>query len=161
MENTLIIFVHLMAAAVAIGASVHSLLLLAPQVRQREKDSVLDENSVSYLLLDRLAPTVFVAFLVLVGSGIYFMMENYTDQVNLPDGYYTILGIKLIFVVAAFFCSAYQMFMLKPEIANLDLQPEKRGQVPATLQKMATVGKAALAALSLALFMGIYLARYG
>jgi len=160
MQNTVILFIHLMAAAVAVGASVFGLLLW-PLARRLEQDQAPDEHSVSYLLMDRLAPTVFVSVLVLVFSGIYYLMENYTDQVNLPDGYYTVFGIKLIFVVAAFFLSAYQTFMLKPEIAHLDLQPEKRGRVAATLNKMHTAARAALGTIALAVFMGIYLARYG
>ena len=103
---------------------------------------------------------MFVGILALVFSGVYYLMENYTDQVNLKDGYYNVLGIKLVFVLTAFFASAYQTFMLKPDIANLDLQPERRKRVPATLKKMAATGKIALAAVGLAVFMGIYLARY-
>lgn len=160
MGNAIIIFIHVMGAAVAVGAGAFGLLFLLPQIRQREKEGALDETSAFYILMDRLAPTMFTAILVLVFSGVYYLMENYTDQVNLRDGYYNILGVKLIFVLAAFFFSAYQTFMLKPDIANLDLQPERRERVPATLKKMETTGKVALAAVTLAVFMGIYLARY-
>lgn len=160
MQNTIIIFIHVMGAAVAIGAGVFGLLLLLPQSRRREAGNPPDESSLTYLLLERLAPTMFVGILALVFSGVYYLMENYTDQVNLKDGYYNILGIKLIFVLAAFFASAYQTFMLKPDIANLDLQPERRARVPAVLKKMESTGKIALAAVSLAVFMGIYLSRY-
>lgn len=160
MANAIIIFIHVMGAAVAIGAGALALLILLPQARLREKDSAPDETSLTYLLMDRLAPTMFTAILVLVFSGIYYLMENYTDQVNLRDGYYNVLGVKLIFVVAAFFFSAYQTFMLKPDISNIDLQPERRQRVPEVLKKMETTGKAALTAVCLAVFVGIYLARY-
>ncbi len=160
MGNAIIIFIHVMGAAVAVGAGAFALLFLLPQARLRDKDQPADETSLAYLLMDRLAPTLFTSMLVLVFTGIYYMMENYTDQVNLRDGYYNVLGIKLIFVLVAFFFSAYQTFMLKPEIANIDLQPQRREKVPAVLKKMETTGKVALTATCLAVFMGIYLARY-
>ncbi|QPJ60808.1 MAG: hypothetical protein G3M70_02455 [Candidatus Nitronauta litoralis] len=160
MGNAIIIFVHVMGAAVAIGAGALALFVLLPQARLREKDSTPDETSLTYLLMDRLAPTMFTAILVLVFSGIYYLMENYTDQVNLREGYYNVLGVKLIFVLPAFFFSAYQTFMLKPDISNIDLQPERRKRIPEVLKKMETTGKVAFAAVCLAVFMGIYLARY-
>lgn len=159
MQNTIIIFVHILGAALAIGAGVFGLLVLLPLAGKREGEPK-DETSLAYILMDKLAPTMFVGILALVFSGVYYLMENYTDQVNLKDGYYNVLGIKLVFVLTAFFASAYQTFMLKPDIANLDLQPERRKRVPATLKKMAATGKIALAAVGLAVFMGIYLARY-
>ena len=65
--------------------------------------------------------------LLLVGSGVYYMMENYTEQVNLKEGYYNVLGIKLIFVVVAFLLSLYQTFGLRSKIAHLDLRPVQDG----------------------------------
>ena len=160
MQNAVIIFIHLSGAALAIGACAFGLLLW-PRLFPLDRDGAPPEQAPAYLVMDRLAPTVFVGVLVLVFSGIYFMMENYTDQVNLPDGYYTVLGIKLLFVVTAFFLSAYQTFLLKPEIAHLDLQPERRERVPAVLNRMHRVGQVLLGSLAGALFMGVYLARYG
>lgn len=91
MQNSIIIFIHVAGAAVALGSSFYVLWVLLPRVRKQEQDDALDENSFSYQLIDLLAPTVFASLLVLVGSGVYYMMANYTDQVNLRDGYYNVL----------------------------------------------------------------------
>ncbi len=160
MTNTIIMFVHLMAVVAAAGSSFFGLVLLWPRVFSSDDDDTLDEHSVAYQIMDLMAPTVLVCLLLLIGSGIYYMMENYTEQVNLKEGYYNYLGIKLIFVVAAFLLSLYQTFGLRARIAHLDLRPENREQVRPTIEKMKYLGSITLAAIIFAAFMGIFLARY-
>lgn len=161
MIDSIIIFIHLMSAGVGVGASVYCLYLLLPRFDKQEQDKALDEDSITYKLLDTLVPTVFVAMLMLVGSGIYYLMENYTEQVNLKDGYYNIFGIKLIFVLAAFFLSVYLTFGLRPRISNLDLKPkEARKEVRPTLDTMRLLSQVNLITITFAVFMGIYLARF-
>ncbi len=160
MTDTIIMFVHLMAAVVAAGSSVFGLILLWPRIFSSKKDETLDENSAPYKVIDLLTPTVFTCLLLLIGSGVYYMMENYTEQVNLKDGYYDILGIKLIFVVVAFLLSLYQTFGLRSKIAHLDLRPENRELVRPTLEKMKYLGGITLGAIVFAFFMGVYLTRY-
>jgi len=160
MQNSIIIFIHIMSAAIGVGASVYCLLLLLPRIQKTESGQTLDEHSVLYKMMDVLAPTVFVCVLMLVGSGIYYLMENYTDQVNLKDGYYNILGIKLVFAVAAFFLSVYLTFGLRARIANLDLRPENKSLVRPTLEKMQMLSQVNLWTIAGAIFLGIYLARF-
>ena len=90
----------------------------------------------------------------------YFLLENYTAQVELKPGYYDLFGIKLICVVAAFFLSIYQTFNLRARIANLDLSPENRKFVPKTVQQIKKTTTPILIAFSLAAFFGIWLARF-
>ncbi len=156
MENKILIFIHLMAVAVGVGSSAFCLFLLLPV--QQEK--ALDENSPSYKILDILAPTVFTCMLVLVASGIFYLMENYTEQVNLKPGYYNLFGIKMASAVIAFFLSAYQTFGLRSRVANLDLRPENRKLVPEVLQKMNSLGKLTLGFLVVTMFLGVWLARF-
>jgi len=160
MTDSIIIFVHLMSAAVGVGASVYCLFLLLPRIDKQEQDQELDEHAMSYRVMEILVPTVFVSLLLLVGSGVYFLMENYTEQVNLKDGYYNILGMKLIFVVAAFLLSVYLTFGLRPRIANLDLNPENRKRVRPTLDTMRMLSQFILITVTFAVFMGIYLTRF-
>ena len=160
MTNALIMFIHLASLAVAAGASVFALLLLWPRIWKDGDENVLDENSAAYQVAELLTPTVFVCLLLLIGSGVYYMMENYTEQVNLKEGYYDVLGIKLVFVVAAFFLSLYQTFGLRSKIAHLDLRPENKQWVRPTLEKIRFLGGLTLAAIFFAAFMGIYLARF-
>ena len=160
MTDSIIMFVHLIAAAVAAGSSVFALVLLWPRIFASKKEEALDEHSASYKVMDLLAPTVFTSLLLLIGSGVYYMMENYTEQVNLKDGYYNVLGIKLIFVVVAFLLSLYQTFGLRSRIAHLDLRPENREWVRPTLEKMKYFGGITMGAIVAAVFMGVYLARY-
>jgi len=160
MTDTIIMFIHLLAAGVAAGSSIFGLILLWPRIFDSKKDEMLDEHSAAYKVIDLLAPTVFTCMLLLIGSGIYYMMENYTEQVNLKEGYYNILGVKLIFVVMAFLLSLYQTFGLRAKIAHLDLRPENRQWVRPTLEKMKYLGGITMGAIVFAIFMGIYLARY-
>jgi hypothetical protein len=110
--------------------------------------------------MEILVPAVFVALLLLVGSGVYYLMENYTEQVNLKEGYYNILGFKLIFVVTAFLVSVYLTFGLRPRIANLDLKPENRKNVRPTLDTMRILSQVVFFSIAFAVFMGIYLTRF-
>lgn len=160
MTNAFIMFVHLSAAVVAAGGSFFALILLWPRVGPSPKGEAPDERSPAYQIVDVLAPTVFACLLILIGSGVFFMMENYTDQVNLREGYYDVLGIKLVFVVGAFFMSLYSTFSLRSKISHLDLRPENRQWVAPTIEKMRFLGGITLGAIVFALFMGIYLARY-
>lgn len=160
MENILIIFIHLMAAAVGTGSLVYSLLVLLPAVEKLPQQKVPEEQSVLYKTLEVLAPTVFVSLLVLVGSGIYYLMVNYTRQVDLTAGYYNIFGVKMVFVVAAIFLSIYQTFTLRGKISDLDLRPENRELVPATLDKMRTLSKLTLTAITATVLLGVWLARF-
>ena len=113
-----------MAAAVAIGSAVYSLLIYLPAAEKNQKER--DENSPSYKILDHLAPTVFASLLVLVGTGIYFLLVNYTSQTGLKPGYYNLFGIKMIFVAGAFFISMYLAFSLRVQISDLDLNPKNK-----------------------------------
>ena len=158
--NTIIIFIHLISAAIAVGSLVFAVLLYLPRVENPKASENLDENSVSYTALDILAPTVFSSVLMLIGTGIYFLLENYSAQVGRKPGYYNLFGVKMIFVIAAFFLSGYQTFTLRGRIANLDLSPEKRELVPATLGTMKKTSHINLALIMAAVFLGIWLARY-
>lgn len=158
MQNNLIIFLHLMAAAVAIGGSVYSLLIHLPVAEKNRKQR--DENSPSYKILDHLAPTVFACLLVLVGTGIYYLLVNYTAQTGLKTGYYNLFGVKMLFAVAAFFFSMYLAFSLRTQISDLDLNPKNKVLVPAVLKKMIGLSRVTLALMVVALFLGVWLARF-
>jgi uncharacterized membrane protein len=160
MTNNIIIFIHLMAAAIAIGSMIFAVVLLLPSMKKLPEHKGLEEHSTSYKSLELLAPTVFACLLALIGTGIYFLLENYTAQVELKPGYYDLFGVKLVCVVAAFFLSIYQTFNLRTRIADLDLSPENRKLVPETIEQMKKITKLTLTAFSLALFFGIWMARY-
>ena len=158
MQNNFLIFLHLMAAVIAIGGSVYCLLIYLPLSEKDKKER--DENSSSYKILDHLAPTVFASLLVLVGTGIYFLLVNYTAQTGLKPGYYNLFGIKMIFVAGAFFVSMYLTFSLRVQISDLDLNPKNKFLVPETLKKMIGLSRMILALMTIALFIGIWLARF-
>ena len=158
MQNNFLIFLHLMAAVIAIGCSVYCLLVYLPLSEKDKKER--DENSPSYKILDHLAPTVFASLLVLVGTGIYFLLVNYTAQTGLKPGYYNLFGIKMIFVAVAFFASMYLTFSLRVQISDLDLNPKNKVLVPETLKKMIGLSRMILALMTIALFIGIWLARF-
>ena len=158
MENNFIIFIHLMAAVIAIGSSIYSLLIYLPVAERNQKER--DENSPSYKILDHLAPTVFASLLVLVGTGVYFLLVNYTAQTGLKPGYYNLFGIKMLFVVAAFFMSMYLAFSLRVQISDLDLNPKNKALVPGIIKKMIGLSRMTLALMIIALFLGVWLARF-
>ena len=160
MESNLLIFIHMMAAAIAVGSLAFGLLFLLPSVAKLPEQKTPVEYSVPYIVLELLAPTVMAAILALIGTGIYYLLTHYTRQVDLAPGYYNLFGVKMVFVVIALFLSVYQTFTLRPRISDLDLSPENRKLVPATLKKMDALGKVTLATLSVAIFLGIWLARY-
>ena len=158
MENNFIIFLHLMAAVIAIGSSIYSLLIYLPVAERNQKER--DENSPSYKILDHLAPTVFASLLVLVGTGVYFLLVNYTAQTGLKPGYYNLFGIKMIFVAAAFFISMYLAFSLRVQISDLDLNPKNKALVPEIIKKMIGLSRMTLVLMIIALFLGVWLARF-
>ncbi|MFQ5451622.1 MAG: hypothetical protein ACE5E9_13425 [Nitrospinaceae bacterium] len=161
MENNLIIFIHLVAAAVGMGSLVFCLVLFLPAMEKLpNQEKVPEEYSIPYKTMEVLAPTVLVCVLTLIGSGLYYLWANYTRQVDLTPGYYDLFGIKMLFVVASLFLSVYHTFTLRSRIANLDLTPENRKLVPATLKKMVTLSQVLLGTLSAAAFMGIWMARF-
>ena len=147
-----------MAAVVAIGSSVFSLLIYLPAAERNQKER--GENSPSYQVLGHLAPTVFASLLVLVGTGVYFLLVNYTSQTGLKPGYYNLFGIKMIFVAGAFFVSMYLAFSLRVQISDLDLNPKNKKLVPETLKKMIGLSRMTLVLMTIALFLGIWLARF-
>ena len=158
MQNNFLIFLHLMAAVIAIGGSVYCLLIYLPLSEKDKKER--DENSPAYKILDHLAPTVFASLLVLVGTGIYFLLVNYTAQTGLKPGYYNLFGIKMIFVAGAFFVSMYLTFSLRVQISDLDLNPKNKVLVPEILKKMIGLSRMILMLMTIALFIGIWLARF-
>ena len=158
MANNFIIFLHLMAAVVSIGSSIYSLLIYLPAIEKNQKGR--DENSPSYKILDHLAPTVFASLLVLVGTGVYFLLVNYTAQTGLKPGYYNLFGVKMIFVAGAFFVSMYLTFSLRVQISDLDLNPKNKTIVPEVLKKMISLSRMTLVLMTIALFLGIWLARF-
>lgn len=160
MENNLLIFLHLMAAAVGVGSLVFCLFFLLPAAAKLPERNIPVEYSIPYRALDVLAPAILAAILALIGTGVYFLLTNYTRQVDLAPGYYNLFGVKMIFAILALFLSVYQTCTLRPRISDLDLSPESRELVPAVLQKMKTLGQVTLAALSIAVFLGLWLARY-
>ena len=158
MTNVIIIFIHLLAAGVAIGSLIYCLMIYLPVVEKGIGDR--DENSPSYKILDLLAPTVFASILMLIGSGVYFLLENYSAQVGLKPGYYNLFGIKMVIVAGAFFISMYMSFSLRIQISDLDLNPGNKKLVPQNLKKIMGLCKMALWLIAIATFLGIWLARY-
>jgi uncharacterized membrane protein len=158
MTNVIIIFIHLLAAAVALGSLIYCLMIYLPVVEKGIKER--DENSPSYKILDLLAPTTFASILMLIGSGVYFLLENYSAQVGLKAGYYNLFGIKMVFVAGAFFTSMYMSFSLRIQISDLDLNPGNKKLVPKTLKKIMGLCKMALWLIAIATFLGIWLARF-
>jgi len=149
-----------MAAAIAIGSMVFSVILLLPSIEKVAPQQESEELSISYKSVELLAPTVFTCLLMLIGTGVYYLLENYTGQMGLKPGYYNLFGLKLICVAVAFFLSIYQTFNLRARIANLDLSPENRKMVPETIQQIKKTTILVLSAFSLAVFFGIWLARF-
>jgi uncharacterized membrane protein len=158
MTNVIIIFIHLSAAAVALGSLFYCLIVYLPVVEKKLAER--DETSPSYKIFDLLTPTVFACILILIGSGVYFLLENYSAQVGLKPGYYNLFGIKMVFVAAAFFISMYMAFYLRIHISDLDLNPASKKFVPETLNKMMTLSKVAMIMISIATFLGIWLTHY-
>ncbi len=158
MQSFFIVFLHLVAAAGAIGSLAYALWVYLPAVEKDAKKPA-DENAPAYKVLETLQPTVFVCLLILVGTGIYTLLTQYSRQGELPATYYDILGIKMVFALAAFSLSLYLTFSLRPQITDLDIRPEKRKLVPATLQRMRTLSQFTLGAATAALFLGVWLAR--
>ncbi len=158
MPSFFIVFLHLSAAAVAIGSLAYGLMVLLPAV-EKEATSKPDENAPAYKILTTLQPTVFVSLLILVGTGIYTLLTQYSRQGELPSSYYDILGIKMVFALTAVALSLYQTFSLRPQISDLDIRPEKRKQIPAVLKRMRTLSQLTLTAAAAALFLGVWLAR--
>ena len=156
MTNVIIIFIHLSAAGVALGSLIYCLMVYLPVVEKGERD----ENSPSYKILDLLAPTVFASILILIGSGVYYLLENYSAQVGLKPGYYNLFGIKMVVVALAFFPSMYMAFSLRIQISDLDLNPGNKKLVSKTLKKMIGLSRMTLWMVASAMFLGIWLARY-
>jgi putative copper export protein len=160
MENNVLIFIHLMSAAIAVGSLAYCLLFFLPVMEKLPEEKQPEEHRVAYKALEILAPTVMASVLMLIGTGIYYLLTNYTRQVDLAPGYYNLFGVKMVFVVIALFLSVYHTFTLRARIADLDLSPENRERVPATLQKMKSFGQMILTTLTVAFFLGIWLARF-
>jgi hypothetical protein len=66
----------------------------------------------------------------------------------------------MVFVAGAFFTSMYVTFSLRIHISDLDLSPENKKRVPETLRKMIGLSKMIMWMVAIALFLGIWLARY-
>ena len=158
MTNVIIIFIHLLAAGTALGSLLYCLKVYLPVVEKGQTER--DENSPAYKMLDLLAPTVFASLLILIGTGVYYLLENYSAQVGLKPGYYNLFGTKMVFVAGAFFASMYVTFSLRIHISDLDLSPENKKRVPETLRKMIGLSKMTMWMVAIALFLGIWLARY-
>jgi uncharacterized membrane protein len=158
MTNVIIIFIHLLAAGVALGSSIYCLKVYLPVVEKDQGER--DENSPAYKILDLMAPTVFASLLMLVGTGVYYLLENYSAQVGLKPGYYNLFGIKMVFVAGAFFTSMYVTFSLRIHISDLDLSPQNKKLVPQTLKKIIGLSKMTMWMIAIALFLGIWLARF-
>ena len=149
-----------MAAGIAIGSMVFAVILLLPSIEKIPLQKESEEFSIPYKSIELLAPTVFTCLLILIGTGVYYLLENYTGQVGLKPGYYNLFGLKLICVVVAFFLSFYQTFNLRARIADLDLSPESRKLVPKTVQQIKQTTTLILIAFALATFFGIWLVRF-
>lgn len=161
MQSNIIIFIHLLAAATAVGSLAYCILFFLPVMEKLPPPAKTpEEHSVTYKALEILAPTVLASILVLIGTGIYFLLANYTRQVDLAPGYYDLFGIKMVFAMLALFLGIYLTFSLRSRIANLDLKPENRKLVPATLQQMKSLSQAILGILLIASFLGVWLARF-
>ena len=83
MTNNIIIFIHLMAAGIAIGSMVFAVILLLPSIEKVPLQKESEEFSIPYKSMELLAPTVFTCLLILIGTGVYYLLENYTGQMGL------------------------------------------------------------------------------
>ncbi|MEC7641377.1 MAG: hypothetical protein VYC17_04390 [Nitrospinota bacterium] len=158
MQNTVLMFIHVMVAAVSVGGIAFSVFLSATHPTQ-DQDAP-PEQSLQFKMIDSLAPLVLVCIFILIGTGVYYLLENYTDQVNLKPGYYNVFGMKVLFALAVFGLSIYQTFGLRPRISDLDLKTESKKEVPQTLETMDALNRYLLFTLSITVFFGIWLSRY-
>jgi len=76
MENNVLIFIHLMAAGVAVGSLAYCLLFFLPVMEKLPEQKMPEEHSATYKALEVLAPTVLAAVLLLIGTGIYYLLTN-------------------------------------------------------------------------------------
>jgi putative copper export protein len=160
MTNLLLMFIHVLSAGVAVGSLAYSLLLLLPKLAQDSAKENTDATGARIRILQLTAPTAFACVLVLIGTGVIYLFETYTAQVNLKSEYYNLLGVKMASATGAFLLSAYLAFPLRSRLADLDLVPENRQRLPQTLDKMQSVGKLLLGLVTLTLFLGVWLARF-
>ena len=159
MQNIILMFIHLGAASIAFGAIVFVIIIVRP-VLKRSQEKIPIEESVELKLLDLLAATVLACVFVLIITGVYYLLVNYTDQVNLKEGYYNIFGMKMLFVLATLGLSIYQAFGLRAKISDLDLRPENIQKVPSTLNSMVNNCYITIWTLVIAIFFGVFLGRY-
>ena len=160
MQNVILIFIHVSAAAIALGALIFGIIVLRPAIKKKHDGKTPNESSVELTLMDLLAPTVLACVFVLIVTGVYYLLVNYTDQVNLKEGYYNIFGMKMIFVVVTLGLTVYQTFGLRSRISDLDLRPENKKLIPDTLSGMLNIGLISMWTLVVAIFFGVFLARY-
>ncbi|PIQ96790.1 MAG: hypothetical protein COV67_07680 [Nitrospinae bacterium CG11_big_fil_rev_8_21_14_0_20_56_8] len=162
MTNLILMFLHLTAAAIGVGSLVYAVFLFLPAMDKipESLQPGQEERSPQYRALDILGPTVFACVLVLIGTGTYYLLENYTEQAGLKPGYYNLFGVKMLFVIGSFFLSLYIAFPLRQRIANLDLSPENRVHVPVTLARIRSIARLLLGLILMAVFCGIWLVRY-
>ena len=160
MQNALLVFIHMMAAAIALGSILFFVTMFLPVLKKNGLSGELSDHSLEMKIMDRLSSVVMGCVFTLIITGVYYLLVNYTDQVNLKPGYYNIFGMKMLFVVAALGLSVYQTFTLRPRITDLDLSPENKKNAPATLRSMLTVSQANLWVISFAAFFGVFLNRF-
>ena len=160
MQNAFLIFVHMMAAAVALGSTLFFTVFFLPIYRKNKASDEPPEQSLELKIMDRLASVVMACVFILIISGVYYLLINYTDQVNLKPGYYNIFGLKMIFVIVTLGLSVYQTFGLRSRIIDLDLSLENKKNAPNTLNSMLTLSQANLWVISFAAFFGVFLSRF-
>lgn len=94
--DTLMQWLHLMAAVTLLGAVIHIRLVLMPSLAGLQTEM---RNKLVTQMIGRKRPLAFAAMLVLVGTGLY----NYvTRMVGRPPAYHMILGVKLLLALHVF-----------------------------------------------------------
>ena len=71
MQNSLLIFIHVIAAAIAIGSILFSIFIFLPVLRKNE--DLFIESSLELKMMDRLVSTVLGCMFTLIITGVYFL----------------------------------------------------------------------------------------
>ena len=153
-QKDVLIFIHILALAVAFGGSVFQVFILPSIVR--EKSNQKNKIQIIVRSISLFSPISFGMLSVVVFTGILLLFSLTKDISNISSSLYlNVFSVKIMLVTAIFSIAAFQTFNLRFKIVCMDINKINEEKPPKQFRVMRTCSKINIILTTIVILLGI------
>ena len=153
-QKDVLIFIHILALAVAFGGSVFQVFILPSIVR--EKSNQKNKIQIIARSISLFSPVSFGMLSIVVFTGMLLLFSLTKDISNISSPFYlNVFSVKIILVTAIFSIAAFQTFNLRFKIVCMDTDKLNEENPPKQFRVMRTCSIINIILTTIVILLGI------